>query len=417
MKKNITLSTIALISLLLVGCGGGGGGSSTSSSANTGTGYYVDSAVAGVDYICGTQKGKTDKDGKFTFEKGKECSFKLAGIPLRTTPASELQDGKKVLEDNPKVAKFLQSIDGDGDLSNGIQITDEVLDALTTALETLQVPNNTVPDGQNLTEVVAEVGDKVAEVSGEVPTDEEVQGHLTQTQTEITKELLAGKTFYVVGSDEGEVELFKFVVNNEATSINAYKLDGTPIEKNIAIQIVGNKLIFADNNDGSYTLISQEDGYIFGDDRFSDGSKDGIGHRLYTSQSDAQAYYDSLNDNTGSNDLTSLIVGKTYYTATHDSYTDGHGNLINNDHVEEVTFNADGHTVTDRWTQKNGETKTSTFNYSIENNSLNLNGVHEGDGESFNVTLNTPITQTDTYIQFANGGRFFKTYDAAEAAL
>jgi len=81
-----------------------------------------------------------------------------------------------------------------------------------------------------------------------------------------------------------------------------------------------------------------------------------------------------------------------------------------------LTFDADGHTVTDRWTQKNGETKTSTFNYSIENNSLNLNGV-DGDGENFNVTLSGEVTQTDTYIQFANGGRFFKTYAAAEDAL
>ena len=292
MKKTTTLIAAAAL-FSMVGCGGGGGSPTSSSSVKTGTGYYLDSAVVGVDYVCGSQTGKTGADGKFTFEKGKECKFALAGVPLRTTEADELVDGKKIVEDNLKVAKFLQSIDSDGDLSNGIQITDEVIEALTKALEETQSEGQ-LPEEDTLTEVVATVGQEVAGVSGEVRTDEEVQEHLTQTKTEVTKELLAGKTFYTVGEEEDKFIFFKIVVDKEATLYKVYNLSGA-LEEEVSITITGNKLIFTDDTDGSYTLVSQENGYIFADDRNADGSKDGIGHRLYTSKSDAQAYFDSLN--------------------------------------------------------------------------------------------------------------------------
>jgi len=223
--KKITLLTLSTFaSFALLGCGG-----SSSSNTNTGTGYYVDNAVAGVDYVCGTQRGKTDKEGKFTFEKGQECKFSLAGIPLRTTSADKLNDGVKVLEDNPKVAKFLQSIDSDGDLSNGIEIDDKVLKALNSALEGIDDTTTVLRDDTVLAEVVGSAG-------GTLRTDTEVQEHLTQTQTEITKELLAGKTFYF--KDENSIKTVE--INQDATQITFIKTDGT--KKIYHIEIKGNAI-------------------------------------------------------------------------------------------------------------------------------------------------------------------------------
>lgn len=291
----LTLSTIA--SLVLIGCGGN---SSTPSNTNTGTGYYKDSAIAGVDYVCGTETGKTDKEGKFTFEKGKECKFSLAGVPLRTTSADKLIDGGTILENNPKVAKFLQSIDADGDLSNGIEIDDKVLAALTDALANIDDDTTVLSDDTILTTVVAEVGSQVSGVSGTVRTNSEVQEHLAQTQTEITKELLAGKTFYVSGKkDDDSIGIFKIIVNSDATVFKIYKLDGT-FEANSNVTIVGNKLTLTEDTDGSYSLISQKNGYIFVDDRNADGTKDGtIAHRLYANEADAKTYLDSLSATDG----------------------------------------------------------------------------------------------------------------------
>jgi|GEM_PF-4777929 len=103
-------------------------------------------------------------NGKFIFEKGEKCTFSIAGIKLREVPADELKDGKKVLEDDLQVARFLQSIDSDGDLINGIQITPEVLEVLSDALNGA----TTVPTDDNLTQVVSEVGQKVPDFKGKV---------------------------------------------------------------------------------------------------------------------------------------------------------------------------------------------------------------------------------------------------------
>lgn len=112
MTKRILLASAMSVAMLsLAGCGGGGkpkdDGKNNQGTVETGTSYYKDSAVQGIKVLCGGTESTTDKDGKFTFEVGKGCKFSLAGIPLRETPAGELEDGGTVFENNPEVAKFL----------------------------------------------------------------------------------------------------------------------------------------------------------------------------------------------------------------------------------------------------------------------------------------------------------------------
>ncbi len=340
----LKLSTITAVALFsIIGCGSSGGNNdgNGANNAKTGTGYYVDSAVAGVDYVCGSQTGKTDADGKFTFEEGKECTFTLAGVPLRTTKADELADGKKIVEENPKVAKLLQSIDADGDLSNGIQVTDEVVEALTKALEETQSTGK-LPEGETLTEVVANVGHDVTGVSGDVRTDEEVHAHLTQTQTEITKELLAGKTFYVYfidhdNADTPTVREIKF--NDDATSFT------DEIGHVINAQIKGNvvTLTYPDGGTDVMTVTTNNDKYILLYEDEEDGFK------LFYSEADAKATLDAESDDSADNtpkDLkftTEYLNGKTFVTIK----TDDNGSpsgcwTFNEDKTIKVVFKKNG---------------------------------------------------------------------------
>ena len=384
--------------------------------ALTGTGYYKDAAVSGIDYVCGTQRGKTDKEGKFTFEKAKECKFSLAGILLRTT-SSELIDGGTILENNTTVAKLLQSIDADGNLSNGIEIDDKVLDALTDALADIDDDTTILSDDTVLAAVVAEVGSQVEGVSGEVRTDEEVQEHLTQTQTEITKELLAGKTFYMAYKEnDGTIIVEKDVINNDATLITWTNIEGNNNHGTAKITKIEGRFAYIESFDGTIAkneLLEITDKYI----KFSDNGKI---KTSYFSISDAKKALESSdangeNDSTTSSDLEKFIIGKTYHITVEDSYTDENGNVVNNNHVETLTFNADGKTLTDTWVE-NGETKSASFNYSVQGDTLSINGTN-GDGETFNKTLKAPVTETNDYISFFNGGRFYKTYAVAEVAL
>ena len=175
MKKSITLSSIAIASLLLVGCGGGGS-TSTDTSSNIGMGYYVDSAIEGVDYICGTQSGTTDVDGKFTFEENQNCSFKVGNVLLREVDASTLKNGITILEDNIDTARFLQTLDRDGDASNGIEVSDAVK-----KLDITEVPK----EDAVLSDIRDDMKANDDKYQGRVVTTQETKEHLSQSRNQL----------------------------------------------------------------------------------------------------------------------------------------------------------------------------------------------------------------------------------------
>ncbi len=128
MNKYIKINTLSLVvSAVLTGCGSSNG---NSIDTNIGTAYYLDSAVDGVSYKCGTQEGITGYDGSFKFEKGRDCQFYIDDILIKEIHAQDLADGKKIIENNATIASFLQTLDFDGNAENGIQIKKEIKDVL-----------------------------------------------------------------------------------------------------------------------------------------------------------------------------------------------------------------------------------------------------------------------------------------------
>lgn len=109
---------------LLVGC------NSDSSSSNVQTGTFVDSPVKGLYYVSGSQKGTTDQDGTFKFESGQTVKFYLGenGAFVGETAGSTLITPLDLSDDGidgtktANILRMLQSLDRDGDASNGIDI-------------------------------------------------------------------------------------------------------------------------------------------------------------------------------------------------------------------------------------------------------------------------------------------------------
>jgi len=176
MKKRVFFNGMAIITVLsLAGCGGGG--------SSTATGYYVDSAIEGVEYTCGSQSGITDASGAFNFEQGSDCQFSLGDTVLRHTDAKNLSNNVQIVEDNIDVARFLQSIDKDGNPDNGIQIPKTVKLVLKEN-HIKHVPN----DDTTLIRIVSELEQQDAEFHGRVKTHAEAEHHVNQTKEEIEKE-------------------------------------------------------------------------------------------------------------------------------------------------------------------------------------------------------------------------------------
>lgn len=134
---------VALIALVLSGCGGGSSGGGSSGDGSTGgdtdggsavssnprpTGVFVDAPVAGLDYTQGEITGVTDEFGAFVYEPdGGPITFSVGPIQIgqavpdgRITPEDLSVDAVPV---NPvNVARFLQSLDADRDPDNGIDV-------------------------------------------------------------------------------------------------------------------------------------------------------------------------------------------------------------------------------------------------------------------------------------------------------
>ncbi|MDR4516252.1 MAG: adhesin [Nitrosomonas sp.] len=140
----------AALAVGLAACGGGDGGGrgSTGGEASTvtrvmptgaATGVLMNSPVSGVSYNASSgKKGITNDNGHFDFNYGDTVEFKLGGLTLGkvkgmpvVTPIDLAEgDDNKLLN----LLVLLQSLDSDGDASNGITITEEAAAAVNNTL-------------------------------------------------------------------------------------------------------------------------------------------------------------------------------------------------------------------------------------------------------------------------------------------
>lgn len=153
----------------------------TGNSSKIYTGYYVDAAVVGVDFNCTTQSGTTDINGTFTFEDNETCVFSIGGVVLREVNASSLEDNVTIFENNLTVAQFLQTLDSDGNASNGIDILPEAHELLEER-NSSHVPQNDA----ELVDIRDELKVKAQErYNGDIVSEQDAIEHLEETRTRI----------------------------------------------------------------------------------------------------------------------------------------------------------------------------------------------------------------------------------------
>ena len=211
-KKIITPLFLALAMSVMTGCGGGGdtavsasgtGSPVVTASIPIGTGTYVDEAVSGVRYECGSETGVTDEKGSFRFEKGETCRFFLGDVLLRTIDAQHLKDGMVFVEDDPTVAAVLQSFDEDPN-DDVITIPEDVVETLE-AMNVGELPKNQA-DLELLIDEMKKHNDKLSirpvdyetalarvEAEKERLEEKEPQKVVTATETEAAKTDIAAR--------------------------------------------------------------------------------------------------------------------------------------------------------------------------------------------------------------------------------
>jgi len=347
MKNSIFSSGLALsAAIVLVGCGGGSD-TPVNTTPSTGTSYYIDAAVSGINYKCGSQEGITGEDGSFTFEVGQSCTFYLGDIKLRDVDVSLLHDGEKVHETDVAIARVLQSLDTDGDPDNGITINEEIVEALSEANV------SALPTSEEALESFLEV---IEEHGGTVVSKEDAKAHLDEVKL---KDLLAGKTLYTtIWDDMGTMESWAF--NADMTSATWTELVGGNATGTDDITMKGMTITATCTSDSEGECDAMPailevkeitDDYLAIDVTGGDMGDEVEHLRVYFEEEKARAY---LLNNTP--DLQTLLAGKTLYTTIWDDIGT----------MESWAFNAD--LTSARWTELVGGDATGT-------NSLSVNGM------------------------------------------
>tara|TARA_R110001583_G_scaffold53742_1_gene165370 strand:+ start:1289 stop:2203 length:915 start_codon:yes stop_codon:yes gene_type:complete len=119
--------------LLLTACGGSDSSDNMSTTNNDTnpqfSGYFIDGAVENINFTTATQSGKTDAQGKFTFQQDEDITFSIGNIRFPSISAATTLTPLNLFStediNNLSVVnalRLLQSLDDDGDVSNGITI-------------------------------------------------------------------------------------------------------------------------------------------------------------------------------------------------------------------------------------------------------------------------------------------------------
>ena len=212
--------------LLLVGCGSS---NTTKTPVETATGTYEDSPIDGAHYVCGTQEGTTGASGVaggFTFDVGSECIFSVNDIELRTVATGDLSDGVKVREDDPAVARFLQSLDKNGNPNDGIEITSEIIGSLK--------KNNIDTYETDIDAMVASLKSDLStsEYNGEAKSLNDAKAHLAKLSVSLStdkKTLVFGENITLTARATSAIESYVWkdngVVIQQATGSTLTKSD------------------------------------------------------------------------------------------------------------------------------------------------------------------------------------------------
>lgn len=132
----VLAASIAAATLVLSGCFSG---SSSSSDRHTHTGTFIDSAVSGLNYTGEqTESALTDDQGQFSYRADDTLTFSIGDLVLGTAAGADVLTPLDITQgatsaDDPRVTNkliLLQSLDADGNLNNGIQLTAEIRDAV-----------------------------------------------------------------------------------------------------------------------------------------------------------------------------------------------------------------------------------------------------------------------------------------------
>ncbi len=112
-----------VVSMIISGCGGSGTKEAT---AETISGQFIDAPVSGLTYSCSSgSSGVTNNNGDYSCNVGDTVTFSINGFVIGSAAAADVVTPYDISGDDAQainIAQLLQTLDSDGDPTNGISI-------------------------------------------------------------------------------------------------------------------------------------------------------------------------------------------------------------------------------------------------------------------------------------------------------
>lgn len=221
MKTQLLLPVIISLFLLLSACssGGGGGGGNSPDNNATQSGVFIDSPVEGLSYASATLNGTTDADGTFSYETNETVTFSIGDITLGSTSGAAVITPVDMVngatsETDPvvtNIARFLQTLDDDGNPDNGIMISNTVSNLAAGKNIDFMLSTSDFENNGNVQTVIADLTASTSAGARTLVT-------ATQAQTHLNGSLIALLSGNYSGSfSGGDTGTFSITIDNDGT--------------------------------------------------------------------------------------------------------------------------------------------------------------------------------------------------------
>jgi hypothetical protein len=194
-------------------------------------GQFLDNAVVGLTFKTDTLLGNTDGSGTFKYEPGETVTFSIGGIELGsfvgggTITPLDLAEGLHA-DTLSNLLRFLQSLDSDNDLSNGINISSAALSKAADIKIDFNVDSATFESNTVLTSFLSEAGGSTSLVSASL-----AMAHFAETLSSLST--ISGLSDLTTTLDENSD-------SSSAVSLGSLvATDETGTLENISFSIVG----------------------------------------------------------------------------------------------------------------------------------------------------------------------------------
>lgn len=261
---NTKILAVAPLLLAIYGCSGSSDSQVTAPPTTATSGVFLDAEVKGLSYTTDSGiSGTTDENGTYSFLPGENVSFSVGGVSLGTVAGAPICTPFDFAAASTNIARFIQSLDADGDPSNGIDLVAANIALADTIINSAAFTVDTATFEAN-----PDIAAALVTTDNTLIAEQEALDNLNAgTDTTFDNAELEGKIFVVIDPVESDIGIISFdTIASGAEVFSVFANDtiaaGSDGQGTDETWVVGSDgvLTLTDLFDGSVTTVNRVGG-------------------------------------------------------------------------------------------------------------------------------------------------------------